>query len=249
MSMNKYIQNISTGAALFMLGLLSCEKSFDEKIELNNEFSNKGVMQVFLATVGASRNFIYVDTKPVTGALLTSGGLFPATGVGFQLQPGLRQFLIRDTLSTTTQLPLGFAEEMSAGQRYTLFLYDTINAMKYKLLPLQVIEPVDTSVRLRFANFAYNGLASTPAVDFFSVVRNEVVAANVGYTAVTDFTPYPSELAGEGFQVRLAGTTSVLATLSNISLTRKRSYTVAYRGSHRATSGTSVRSVSIFANN
>jgi hypothetical protein len=237
------------GASFLVFVFASCEKSFDEKTELNNDFSNKSIVQVFLATVGASRNYIYVDGKQVTGALISSGGLFPATGIGFQLQPGLRQFLVRDTLSTSTQLPLGFGEEFAAGKRYSLFLYDTINAMKYKILPLQEITPVDSTIRIRFANFAYNGTAATPSVDLFSVVRNEVIASNVGYTAVTDFVPYPSEVSGEGFQVRLAGTTTVLATISNISFTRQRSYTVAYRGSHRATSGTSARAISVFANN
>jgi hypothetical protein len=156
--------------------------------------------------------------------------------------------LVRDTLSTTTQPQLNFAQNMQAGLYYTTFVYDTITAVKQKTVQTAIVVPVDNSCRIRFANFAYNGLALTPAVDIISLGKNEIVATNVRYTDVTNFIAHPSLLAGEGFQIREAGTSNILATTTTTSLVPKRSYTIVYRGSHRATSGTSTRAVSVFVN-
>ncbi|MFM8806711.1 MAG: hypothetical protein ACKOD1_05050, partial [Sphingomonadales bacterium] len=79
--------------------------------------------------------------------------------------------------------------------------------------------------------------------------KNEIVATNVRYTDVTEFIVHPSLLGGEGFQVRESGTSNILAsTAAATTLVPKRSYTIVYRGSHRATSGTSTRAVSVFVN-
>ncbi|MFN4949305.1 MAG: hypothetical protein ACK5FH_05280, partial [Bacteroidota bacterium] len=78
--------------------------------------------------------------------------------------------------------------------------------------------------------------------------KNEVVATNLQYTDVTEFVVHPTRIGTEAFQVRLAGTSTVLATSTISTLIPQRSYTVVYRGSHRATSGTSIRAVSVFLN-
>lgn len=256
--MNRLINYSKLFSALLLTVMASsCTKTFDEKIVLNSDFSNSSVVQVFLATVGASRNYVHVDGAVVTGAALnttfssTSGytaSLFPATGVGHRVPSGLRSILVRDTLSTTTQPQLNFAQNMQAGSYYTTFVYDTITAVKQKTVQTAIVVPVDNSCRIRFANFAYNGLALTPAVDIISLGKNEIVATNVRYTDVTNFIVHPSLLAGEGFQIREAGTSNILATTTTTSLVPKRSYTIVYRGSHRATSGTSTRAVSVFVN-
>jgi hypothetical protein len=174
--------------------------------------------------------------------------LFPATGVGHFVPAGLRSFLLRDTLSTTTQPQLNFAQNLEAGAYYTTFAYDTITAVKQKTVRNTISVPADNSCRIRFANFAYNGNALTPAVDVVSLGKNEIVATNVRYTDVTEFIVHPSLLSGEGFQIRENGTSNILAITTGISLTPKRSYTIVYRGSHRATSGTSTRAVNVFVN-
>ncbi|HRF19398.1 MAG TPA: hypothetical protein PK977_14580, partial [Chitinophagaceae bacterium] len=101
-------------------------KSFDEKFKEQDDFSNSSIMQVYVATVNASRNFIWVDANRINGASLTTGSVFPTTGFGFNVGGGLRNFLVRDTLSTSTQVPYSFAENLQAGKTYTLFMYDTI---------------------------------------------------------------------------------------------------------------------------
>jgi hypothetical protein len=128
--MNLQTKNILGAAGIAAtLFLASCTKTFDEKVEQQRDFSNSSILQVYMGTVSASRNYVYVDSKPVNGAAIALGGLFPATGYGFSVPIGVRAFLIRDTLTATTQTPLSFAENMQPNKNYTIFMYDTINAV------------------------------------------------------------------------------------------------------------------------
>lgn len=231
---------------LSILTLQSCTKTFDDKLVSNQNYDNSATLQVFVATVGAARNYVYVDSKPVNGAALAYGSLFPTSGLGVSVPGGFRGLMLRDTLSTTTQPQVSFGMTFQAGTAYTLFAYDTLSAVKIKAVQTSIVVPSDTSCRIRFANFAYNGVAITPAIDIVSTGKNEIVATNVPYTGVTEFIAHPSLLTNEGFQVREAGTSNILATVSSITLSAKRSYTVVYRGSHRSTTGG--RSVSVFNN-
>lgn len=230
------------------LMLQSCQKSFDKKLAADYYTGTGSTIQVFVGTVGASRNYVYVDGQPVNGSALSTGNLFPGTGFGYSVKSGLRNMMVRDTLSTTTQATLVFAQNFDIGNNYMIFTFDTITAPKQKTVRTPITIPTDTTCRVRFANFAYNGVAETPAIDIVSLGKNEIVATNVRYTDVTDFIVHPSRIGTEAFQIRLAGTTTVLATSTISTLLPQRMYTVVYRGSHRATSGTSIRAASLVVN-
>ena len=231
-----YLKKYKAGlaAALFTVMLISCQKSFDEKITLQSDFSNSAIVQVHVATVNASRNYLYVDANQVTGALMTSGSVFPTTGTGFAVAPGPRAFLVRDTLRTATQVPLSFAENLQVNKRYTIFLYDTINAPKQKTVETTIVTPTDTTCRIRFANFIYNP-AAVANVDVFSFSRNANIFTNIAVTDVTGYIPYASRVSVDTFYVRETGTTNLLYKSSMSNLTEKRNYTFVYRGSHRGT--------------
>ena len=70
-SIKKYITG---AAALVASGVLlsSCEKTFDATIPLNAGLDNNAIVQVYMATVNTARNYVYVDSKPVTGAAIFS---------------------------------------------------------------------------------------------------------------------------------------------------------------------------------
>src|SRR5262245_47502131 len=131
--MRVFISILIAGCLLLAgLALPSCKKTLNTRVTLTSNTSNSSVIQVYMAMVNASRNYVYLDSKPVTGALMTSGSVFPGTGFGSSIDPGLRAFLVRDTLPTTTQVPLSFAENMQVGRNYTVFIYDTITSPKEK---------------------------------------------------------------------------------------------------------------------
>lgn len=239
-----------------MIGLLSaglivsCTKSFDEKITPLTDFSDKTLAQVFVATVGASRNYVYVDGKAVTGAAMVSGSVFPSTGYAFSVTGGVRSFMIRDTLATSTQVPLVFAENMQVGKLYTIFAYDTITTPKQVTVPANIVIPADSTARLRFANFVHNSF-DVPGVDVFSKRRNANIFTNVRRTEVSEFIPYASASqnplytanSNDTLFIRETGTMNALVTINGFNPTAKRSYTLVYRGSHRGT-----KTASIFAN-
>ncbi len=253
-------------ASLLIVGvmLVSCTKSFDSKVASQYGLANSSNVQLFLATVGATRNYVYVNSNPVNGAALTAGSVFPATGYGFSVPTGLASFLVRDTLTATTQTQLSFAENMQVGKNYTVFVYDTTTAVKQKTVETSIVIPEDTTSRLRFANFVYNP-GIIPAVDIYSKNKAQNIFTNVQVTDITSFIPYQSNKA-DTFYIRSTGTTTNLqnytpptppatvGTWSDIYLiltpTMKRSYTLIFRGGFRAvtTTNSTVRGLSVFAN-
>jgi hypothetical protein len=244
--MTKSLKQYITSSLLFIMAIgffVSCEKSFDEKTAQQKEFENSSIVQVVVATMNAARNYIYVDTKPVNGSSLVTGSVFPATGYGFVVTPGLRAFLVRDTIRTATQVPLSFPASLQAGKHHTIFLYDTISSPKQKTVVDDIEIPADSTTRLRLANFVYAPFA-IPAVDVFSHVLNKNIFTNVPVTEVTGFIPYMG-FHTDTLYFRDAGTqtTHLKLTLSG-GLTSKRSYTLVYRGSYRAVNG---RTVTIMA--
>lgn len=260
--MNRQNKNILGAAGIAAtLFLASCTKTFDEKVEQNRDFGNSSILQVYMGTVGAARNYVYVDSKPVNGAAIAYGGIFPATGYGFAVPGGVRNFLVKDTLTASTQAPVSFAENMTVGKNFTLFMYDTTTAAKQKTVATNIVVPDDTTARLRFANFVYNPTSIT-AFDIFSKKRNANIFTNVQVTDVTEFIPYASGIT-DTFYLRPTGTTTNLQNwrtsptpaqwvdlIAVLTPTAKRSYTLVFRGGYRAyaSSNTTVRTLSVFAN-
>ncbi len=229
-----------------LLALTSCTKTFDDKTPGDLGFTKGSSFQLAIATVGASRNYIYVDGAPQNGAALSTGNVFPGGlgNYGFSVLAGLRTFLLRDTLTATTQAQLSFANVVDVNKNYTIFAFDTITSVKQKTVETQISIPSDTVARLRFANFIYHP-NTMPAVDVFSLSQNANLFTNVNITDVTGFVRYPSLLPVDTLYVRETGTTNVLAKVSVSSLTPKRSYTVLYRGSGRAAG---LKTASLFTN-
>ena len=177
---------------------ISCTKSFDEKTVQQKNFSGSTIAQVFIAMVGAAGNTVTVDAVPVTGAPLITGNLFPTTGYGFALVPGVRAFTIA---GTAPQVPITFAETMQPGKHHTIFIYDTITSPKQKTVVDNIVIPTDTSSRLRFANFIYNPFA-VPAVDVYSFNRAANLFTKLPVTGVTEYLAYPSRLPVDTFYSR-----------------------------------------------
>jgi hypothetical protein len=245
--------NIKVGIMIMILGvglIVSCTKTFDEEIELQSNFYNNSIVQVVVPMVGAARNTLYVDGAPVTGALLVTGSIFPTTGYGFAAPPGLHNYTIKDTLRTSTQIALNFAENLQTGKNYTIFVYDTTTAPKQLTVPTNIVIPEDSTSRLRFANFVYSTTATT-GVDVFSKRQNKNIFTNVGRTQVTEFIPMPSASTtveyipntNDTLFIRETGTMNLLVQVNGVNPTQKRSYTLLYRGSQKG-----VKAATYFAN-
>jgi len=243
-AIKKYING---AAALVVSGMLfsSCEKTFDTTLPLNDGLNNNAIVQVYMATVNTARNYVYVDNKPVNGASMVLGSVFPTTGYGFSVPGGTTAFLVRDTASTTTQIPLSFAQNLTVGSHYTIFMYDTLNSPKQKTVEDKIVPITDTTARIRFANFVYSKTA-IPAVDVYSVAKQANIFTNVQVSDVTGYIPYQTNRT-DTFYLRATGTTTnlqnitpptpapgnVLTTISFAVTPRaKRHYTLIFRGSY-----------------
>lgn len=260
----KLINKIKTGITVVAMATAaaSCTKTFDEKVTQQRDFSGSSLLQLYNGTVGATRNYVYVNSKPLNGAAIAFGGVFPGTGYGFAVPIGQQSFLIRDTLTATTQAQMSFAQNLQSARNYTIFMYDTTIAAKQKTVETSIVIPDDTTARIRFANFIYNP-GVTPAVDIYSQKRQQTIFTNVAVTDVTAYIPYASGVT-DTFYVRPTGTGTNLQNLvptpapgtwkdiiAILTPTQKRSYTLVFRGGFRATTSTNatVRTLSVFPNN
>ncbi len=267
MNTKKIIITCAAGLMLIFF-ISSCRKKRGKDVATEDtQFNDKAWVQAYNAIVNSSRNFMYVDAAAVTGASIGYGGTFPSTPASFAILAGLRAFLVRDTLGTSTQIPLSFGENLQPSANYTIFLYDTITSPKQKTIFNSIQIPTDTTSRLRFANFIYNPSAIGTGFDIFSVKRNAVIFSNVMETQITDFIPYASALT-DTFYIRLNGSavnlqntdTTGKPTILNIQAvltpTRLRSYTLVWRGSYKGTNnktagGSAIapaRALGVFAN-
>lgn len=259
-------RNIKLACLSIVLGILvfpGCTKKPDTLLNTQKEFSNNSLIRVYVATVTAASNNIYLDTKLLNGAVLAAGGVFPASGVYASAVPaGLNAFLVT---GSGNQVPLSFAENMELNRNYTIFLYDTITTPKQKTVETKYEIPSDNTARIRFGNFTYAPTVA-PAVDIFSARRNANIFSNVQLTEVTNFASVPADLT-DTFYVRLAGTGVNLVNYNNqlqpvnisaiLTPRAQRSYTLVFRGGYRSiylslpptsttTSNPHVRTLSLF---
>lgn len=226
----KYIIGFLTATSVLAL---SCKKEFKKLIVEDMQVSNKALLKVYNGAVNTNRNYVYIDNIPVTGSILAYGALFPSTGYTSVIDPGTHSVTVKDTLAGTTQTPITFSSAFEAGKNYTLFTYDTVNSVKYKLVTDAIEIPADTSSRIRFANLIFSS-TPLPNVDVFSTRRNLNIFSNVALAQVTDFIPYESNSV-DTIYVRATGTTTNLTPLFSIRPTQKRSYTIIYRGRYGTT--------------
>jgi hypothetical protein len=231
----KMKQFINTGAliaALIVVVLLACNKNSGDNTVRTDDFTNNAVVKVYNGSLSTTRNYVYVDGKPVTGAQVAYGAVFPAgaSTYGFLVQPGVRAFTIKDTLGTSTQPVLTFAQNFDPGKSYTVFMYDTVTAIKQVTVPTDVTPPAEGTAKVRFGHFAYLKAGVPSPVDVFSVVKNANIFSSVAYTQVTDFIPFTAGIS-DTLVVRQAGSTTVnLDTLRGFNPSNKRIYTLVFGG-------------------
>jgi Domain of unknown function (DUF4397) len=227
-----------------LAGLLSCEKEFKKIPTENTNFDGKANVRLANFVVNSNRNYVFVDNIRVSGTSSAYTSTYPTAPSFMTLDAGTRAIVIRDTLPTTTQVPINLNANLESGSNYTIFTYDSITNAKSKLVKDEIVIPTDTTARIRFAHFAYS-TAAVPNVDLYSTRRRQNIYSNISLTTVTDFIPYASGTL-DTLYVRETGKTANLGTINGFSAITKRSYTVIFRGSYRLTTGTASRTLSSF---
>jgi hypothetical protein len=238
--------HVSIAVKFFLAGLLfsACKKQISVPIEAINNSTT--YLKVYIASPGATRNYVFINDRQVTGAALTAGGLFPLSsasqGIAFphnslfsvqlgEMRPIAQKISIRDTALVTAQPVTNVVTNLETLSNYTLFLADS-SLRPRAILVKDDMPPVgDTAARLRFANLPFSPLA-IPNVDIFSVKARANIFTNAPVGMISEFKPFASAL-NDTLHVRAAGTTANLASVNGFLATRGRYYTIVFRGSYR----------------
>jgi len=225
----------------------SCQKKVETSFTEEKNLNDKALIKVYMGTVSATRNYVYVDGVPVTGAGLATGGIFPSTGYASAITAGTKNFIIKDTLATSKQVPLEFTSTLEAKKNYTIFMFDTITSPRKLIVetPLNMLHKISAPVR--FVNIIY-AKTNIPAVDIYSTAKNVNLFTNVPTGSVTGTISLPTEVT-DNIIVRIAGTTTQLAAINSLVLQPDRAYTLVFRGSYFVTSGTNAKTLSLLTNN
>jgi len=120
---------------------------------------------------------------------------------------------------TTTKLAADNVT-LTANHYYTLLLANSIKTPDFILLPDTLISPGQVNSSIRFVNAS----ANAPAVDVV-VKKGSVLISNIAYKGVTKFVSAPV-MTNDTLQVLQAGTSTVLATLPNITFESASAYTI-----------------------
>lgn len=239
----KYITNITVLAFLAALLITGCKRETFKPLATENfELANKAFIRFYNAALSTTKNYLYQGDVPLTGAAVAYGGVFPSSA-GFYgtVNSGQQNLLIKDTTTGTTQNQVSVSANFDAGKRYTIFTYDTATSVKYLAVEDVIEVPADTSARLRFVNLPFSR-TDVPNVDIFSKKANQNIFTNVSPLSATSFIPYTS-VQSDTLYVRATGTTDNVATLNNFIASRRRSYTLIFRGNYNATSGATARTL------
>ncbi len=109
---------------------------------------------------------------------------------------------------------------LTANHYYTLILANSIKTPDFILLADTLVSPGQTNSSIRFINAS----ANAPAVDVV-VKKGSVLINNIAYKGVTKFVSAPV-MTNDTLQVLQAGTSTVLATLPNITFESAGAYTI-----------------------
>ncbi|RWY47861.1 DUF4397 domain-containing protein [Mucilaginibacter gilvus] len=112
---------------------------------------------------------------------------------------------------------------LNENRYYSLFLANTAGHEEFVVLKDTIVKPADTKASVRFINLS----TDAPAVDLV-IKDGATLFANKSYKGFSGFVPINA--AKYTLEVRQAGTTTVLATITNVMLNNGSLYTIWLQG-------------------
>jgi hypothetical protein len=232
-----------------VIGLFTaCKKDFDGRATESVGTENKAFIRIVPGSVGALRNFATLDGALLNGTALSMGSVFPgaSTVTAFAtILPGARTIRVYDSSLVPAQTPVSISATFDAGKFYTVYTYDTSNAVKALIQNDVFTVPSDTTANVKFVNIIFSSSA-VPNVDLYSRRKRANIATNIAPLAGSTYIPHISGLS-DTLEVRATGTTTALTTFNGMTFNAKRTYNVVFRGRYQSTSGTMSRGITIMA--
>jgi hypothetical protein len=144
--------------------------------------------------------------------------------------------------SGTTTPILSTPITLNQGTAYSLFLTGKSTSPGVLLLTDTLNKPSTSNASVRFVDLS----PDAPAVDL-AVQGGAVLAPNKSYKGYSSFVPLPAQ-SNYTFVVRQAGTSTVLATLSNVPMVSGTVYTIWFGGLVASTNNNDKLSANIITN-
>jgi hypothetical protein len=169
-----------------------------------------------LMVVHASPDAPNVDVL-VDNAIVATDVPFGVNSAYLAPNSGTRNIKIRVTGTTTTVIDANLT--LAANQAYSAFAVDSVSKISALVLTDNLAMPATGKAHVRFVHLSPNA----PAVDV-AVTGGPVLFANKAFKEYTDFTPV--DAGTYNLEVRLAGESTVVLPLPNITLNAGKIYTV-----------------------
>ena len=201
-------------AALSMF-MISCDK--DDEVETK---------KANLMVVHASPNAPNVDVR-VNNAVVLSNVAYPGNSEYLSTNAGSTNIKVSPTGTTTYVIDA--TVDLEANKNYSVFAIDSVSKIKAAVVPDDLTTPAAGKAHVRFLHFSPNA----PAVDI-AVSGGPVLFSNRKFndqttnTAAVNFTPVDAK--AYNLEVRLAGESTVVLPLPNVTLTAGKIYTVFAKG-------------------
>jgi hypothetical protein len=171
-------------------------------------------------TVHASPNAPGVDLL-VDNVKAGTNLTFPNNTGYLSVNAGTRNIKVNVTGTSTTVIAADLP--LSAGAAYSIFAVDSVSKIAPVVLVDTLTAPAAGKAHVRFIHLSPNA----PAVDV-AVTGGAVLFGNKTFKSYTSFTPLNA--ATYNLEVRLAGTSTVVLALPNITLVSGKIYTVFAKG-------------------
>jgi hypothetical protein len=222
----KNLKNISKrlvvrmgAVCIVLLGLSSCIKTHDDTPAFP-----VSLLSVIQGSPGQTTlDFTLNGTRINANAIVYGGGLdyfraYAGKRTAAFVKSGGGGTVFSDTLTLTQNLA------------YTLCLVNKAATPGFLVLKDAITQPTSGNASVRFVDLS----PDAPAVDL-AVKDGAILVPNKSFKGFSDFIP----IVGNNytFEIRQAGTSTVLATLSNVTLTPGIVYTIYFRGLKDATDG------------
>jgi len=176
----------------------------------------------------------------VDGSVVNSEALtFPQNTGYLDVPAGTRNVQVNASGTSTTVIDADL--DLSGDWTYTVFATGSLSEIAPLVLVDQLASPAAGNAHVRFVHLS----PDAPAVDI-TLTDGTVLFGSQAFRDYTDFTPLPA--GTYDLQVRLAGTSTVVLELPNVSLTDGTIYTVFARG-FVSGSGTQALGAEIIVNN
>lgn len=232
-----------------VVGLFSaCKKDFDGRASESVGTENKAFIRFVPGSLAAARNFITLDGARLNGTGLAMGGVFPgaSTITAFAtILPGARTIRVFDSAALPMQTPVSISATFDVGKFYTVYTYDTSNAVKALINQDEFSVPSDTTANVKFVNIIYSSSA-IPNVDLYSRRKRANIATNIAPLGNSNYVKHISGLS-DTLEVRATGTTTTLTIVNGFTFNAKRTYNVVFRGRYQSTTGTMSRGLTVMA--